>query len=101
MHALAKTVTDNFDKEPHVAEKHLLATFHEADSEVGTAVAQARSVGLPWATIIALLIQYGPQFAAIIQAIIAALNTTPPPRMAEPQEEESEEEDKPKRKRHK
>lgn len=66
------------DTKPCEEDKHLCAAFAAADPEVGDIVTKARALGFSWLAIIQLLIQYGPQFVSILQAIIAALNTTPP-----------------------
>ncbi len=63
------------DKTPHAAEAALLSAFQEADSESGAAVKAAREAGISWPNIIALLLQFGPQFASLIAALLAGLNT--------------------------
>jgi hypothetical protein len=47
-------------------------------SEIKDTVVRARSYGVAWAQIWALILQYGGQVVPIIEAIIAALSQTPP-----------------------
>jgi len=69
------------DFTPHCHEAELLSFFgpDEANS-----IRKARAVGIPWTNIIALIVQYGPEFMSILAQIVAALQTppvvvTPPP----------------------
>lgn len=87
-HKATKCVLD-LDCTPCPHEEAMLETFHEGDSEAGEAVRQARAVGITWPNIIALLVQFGPAFVSMIQAIIAALNT-PVPEPAHAAEEDQE-----------
>ena len=73
------------DRAPHRAEQELKAEIIKAAMKVGIdkgviddALTLARAAGLPWGTIIALMIQYGPQFLALLKQIMDALNTPAP-----------------------
>lgn len=61
----------------HPAEEHLKAAFVQA-GVAENIIDSARRLGIPWSKIIQLMIQFGPQFVAMLQELIAALNTTPP-----------------------
>lgn len=82
MHKLASAFTA-FDKEPHPQEEVIQCLVDESMSEAAPLIKQARAIGIPWATILALVLQYGPNFAALLQAILVALNQEPPKPMAE------------------
>jgi hypothetical protein len=86
MHNLAKA-TLTFDKEPHPQEEAIQSLVSESMPEVAPLIQQARAIGIPWATLFALLLQYGPNFAALLQAILAALNQPPPGPMAKKTDE--------------
>jgi hypothetical protein len=75
------------DKEPHPHEAALLDAITSGNAEAGAAAKEARAVGITWQSIFALLAQFGPQFATMIQAILAALKTPVPKTMAENQAE--------------
>jgi hypothetical protein len=72
-----------FDKEPHAHEEDILAALSSGNAEAGEAAKAARAIGITWAAIFALIVQYGPQFVTIIQAIIEALKTQIPRPMGE------------------
>lgn len=65
----------HLDKSHHKAEAELHALITAAHPSLGTAVGDARAVGIPWLTIMQIIVQYGPQAMAIIRAIIDALKT--------------------------
>lgn len=77
MHKLEKAILEA-DTTPHEHEEAVQSLFMTADSEVGHAIQEARAAGVTWPAIIQLLVQYGPQFAAVLQAILAAWHSPPP-----------------------
>ena len=77
MHKLEKAVLE-CDPTPHEHEEAVQALFTSGNEEAGGAIKEARAAGMTWPAIIALLVQYGPQFAAVLQAILAAWHQNPP-----------------------
>ncbi len=73
-HKLTQAVME-LDPTPHEHEEAMMSMMPAG--EVGSAVADARAAGISWQNIIALMVQFGPQFMMMIQAILAALQTAP------------------------
>ncbi len=63
---------------PHAADEPLMAAMDQAHPTVGSAIREARKAGIALPTILAWLIQYGPQFVAFIKTVLDALKTPPP-----------------------
>lgn len=57
------------------AEKLCRACCH-ADSHLFD---EARAAGLGWSQILSLMLQFGPQFAAVLEALLASLKPKPAP----------------------
>lgn len=66
------------DFSPHPGEEHLHAVFREADEPSAEVVARARRMGVKWPAIVSILLQHGPAFAGVLNAILEALKTPPP-----------------------
>lgn len=82
MHALASSFK-KLDSQPHPHEEDLLKLFKECPDCDTASIEKARAVGIPWATILSLLLKYGPAFREILQVILAALEQEPPETMEE------------------
>ncbi len=75
MHEKINAITKDLDKTLSPHEDILMEPVPEYAKSV---VTQARAIGVPWATIWALVMEYGGQFVQILEAIIAALNKPVP-----------------------
>lgn len=77
MHPTAiRILKPNFDKHP--AEDHLAALISETDATAGSLATEARLVGVSWQTIVGLMLEYGPKFNDVLQALLTALKAKPP-----------------------
>ena len=66
------------DPTPHEHEEvimDMLGQVHGLDVGV---IKHARLAGMSWPDILALVVQFGPQFAAVLSAVLSALQTPPP-----------------------
>jgi hypothetical protein len=66
------------DNSVHPADASLLEACSNADPSCERTVKEARAMGIPFVTILGLIIQYGPKFVQVLQEIMAALKTPPP-----------------------
>lgn len=77
MHKATKAVAE-LDATPHEHEEAIMSLFSHTGSETTSTVQEARALGFSFQNILALMLQYGPQFVAVMQALFAALKTPVP-----------------------